>query len=121
MAIELVSLPEDVKDEAEQVELFSLDGQMYSIPAKPKVNIALKYLRLVRQQGQEVAAGWLLEELLGTEAYEALMDFEDLTEEQLETVMMVAQTAILGAMEGVAAPLGRTSKRSSRPKKPVRA
>src|SRR5882757_3140203 len=98
MAIDLKTSTK-ATEEISMVDLFSLDGEMFQIPEKPKVNVALKYLKIARIQGPDMAAGWLLEELLGTEAYEALMNFDDLTTDQLETVMMVAQEVTLGAME----------------------
>lgn len=89
------------RDDAEQekVDLFTIDGQTYSIPAKPRANIALKYLRNVRVEGQDFAAGVMLEDLLGEEGYTALMEYDDLTMEDLNAIMMAAQKVLLGAIE----------------------
>lgn len=85
--------------ETATVPLFVLDGKTYSIPAKPKANITLKYLKQVRTVGEDVAAGELLEGLLGTDGYEALMNHDDLTMEQFQQVMLAAQQHVLGAIE----------------------
>lgn len=98
---------------AAMVDLFSIDDTMYQIPAKPKVNIALKFLRMARTQGMEIASGWLLEELLGEDAFEALMNYDDLTAEDMEQVMAVAQEVTLGAVEASQAPLGNGSPKRS--------
>lgn len=87
-----------------RIVLFSIDGREYDIPAKPRANIALKYLWEVKQRGQEVAAATLLEELIGAEGFQALMEYDDLTQDQLKTVMEAAQKVVLGNAE---APKGR--------------
>lgn len=86
-------------DETETVPLFVLDGKTYTIPAKPKANITLKYLRNIRTMGEDIAAGELLEGLLGSEGYEALMNHDDLTMDQFQQVMLAAQKHVLGAIE----------------------
>ena len=89
---------------ADRIVLFSIDGVDYDIPAKPRANLALKYLWEVKTRGQEVAAAVLLEELVGADGFQALMAYDDLTEEQLASVMEAAQKVVLGNRE---APKGR--------------
>jgi len=55
------------------VELFSLDGVSYTIPAKPRVNLALRYLWHAKQYGEDRAAAELLESLLGADGFEVLV------------------------------------------------
>ena len=98
-AIALTTRPVDDDNVAESIELFTIDDVAYSIPSKPRVNVALKYLRLARTQGQDMAVGWLLEELLGEAGYTALMDYDDLTVEDLTSVAQAAVKVVLGAME----------------------
>lgn len=96
MTIELSSkAPAD----SETVELFSLDGKTFAIPARPRVNLALRYLKLARTQGAEQAGAFLLEELLGEDAYEALCDSETLTSENLNDIITVAQKVTLGGLD----------------------
>lgn len=84
----------------ERVEIFKLNGESYTIPRKPKVNIALRYLREVRTLGQELAVGKLLEDMLGIEGYNALMEYEELTAEQLQQVILVTTRIVMGSLEG---------------------
>lgn len=81
------------------VELFRLGGQVHTIPEKARFNIALKYLWLAKVDGEVLAGQWLLEELLGPEGYQALMNYDDLTEEQFGTIMTAAQKVVLGSLE----------------------
>lgn len=86
-------------NEAKMVDIFEIDGTTYQIPAKVRVNISLKYMRNIRKYGQEYAAGELLEDMLGEKAYEALMNYDDLTAEDLEAVMSAVQEVALGGLE----------------------
>lgn len=86
------------------VDLFSIDGTVYQMPAKIGANIALGYMRLVRTHGQEAALGWALEQVIGAEAYDALMGCDDLEPEDLEAVMKVVHENVMGAVE---APKGK--------------
>lgn len=90
------------------VHLFTLQGVDYFIPAEPPANYTLKYLRMIRTHGQEAAGAALMEWMLGTEAYEALMNYDGLTTGMLQSVMAAVQKHVAGAAEraGITAPLG---------------
>src|SRR6185312_1432059 len=83
----------------EMMDLFSIDEVMYQVPAKPRVNIALKYLDNLRRMGPVIADMMLLEELIGTEAYQALSNYEDLKGSDLKTITDTVVRLTLGAME----------------------
>ena len=87
----------DKNKEVEQVEIFSIEGVPYSIPNKVKVNLQLKYLRELKLNGELQATYLLLETLLSPEGYEALMNYDDLTDEDFEAVVKVAQEVVFGA------------------------
>jgi hypothetical protein len=72
----------------ERVPLFSLyvkpldeDGEpiadaepelvAYTMPAKPNPGLALKFLKMAREQG-ELASSWLIESAIGADGYDAL-------------------------------------------------
>lgn len=97
--LKLESAPKKGKEEV--IDLFSLGDRVFTVPKKPRVNIALKYLRDVRKMGEAVAAGGLLESMLGPEGFEALCEFEDLTADQLQQVTESAARLALGALEDV--------------------
>lgn len=98
MSIEL-STSEATAD-IEMVELFSIDGKSYEIPKKPRMNIALRAMKLMRTQGTEAAGAYMLEELLGEEAYDALCDYDDLDADTLQAIMAGAQKVVFGGLEG---------------------
>jgi hypothetical protein len=93
--IELKSRTED----RPMVDLFSIDGTVYQMPVKIGAGIALGYMKLVRTHGQEAAMGWAMEKVLGTDAYDALINCEDLDPEDLEAVMSVVHDNVMGAVE----------------------
>ncbi len=95
----------------ERVPAFSINGVTYSILTRPKVNAGLKYVHLARTRGSEIAIDYMLETLLGKEGYEALIDFDDLTEDNLKAVIEAASRIMAGAVE---APKGKPSRGSRR-------
>lgn len=97
MAVQLNSKNSD--EAVEQVELFSIDGQSYYIPKKIKANLQLKYLKVLREEGELPATYVLLEGVLTPEGYQALMDYDDLSEDDLDNIMEIAQKIALGDLE----------------------
>jgi len=96
----MIELTRPVGDsEVEMVPLFSIDGKEYRVPAKPRVNVALKYLTNAREHGEQMAQMMLLEDLLGAEGYKALAEYDDLTAEQLSQVADLAAKLTLGQLE----------------------
>lgn len=85
--------------EDERVPAFSINGTVYTIAVKPKVNTGLKYVHLARTRGSEIAIDYMLETLLGRDGYEALIDFDDLTEDDLKAVVEAASKIMAGAVE----------------------
>ena len=93
--IELKSAPVDRK----MVDLFSIDGNVYQMPAKVGANVALGYMKIARTHGQEAAMGWALERVLGTAAYDALMGCDEVEADDLEAIMKVVHENVMGAVE----------------------
>lgn len=85
--------------EVEQIELFSLDGVSYTIPNKARVNVGLRYMKIMRDESAQAADAWLLEELVGKDGFEALMNYDDLTPEILEQIVQGAAKVVLGELE----------------------
>ena len=71
----------------------------YTVPARPRVNVGLSYLRDIRHLGGGLAESALLERMLGRDGYEALCGFEGLKREQLRQVTETAARLALGALE----------------------
>jgi len=72
----------------DRVVLFTIDDVEYSVPAKPGVNVTLKFLNEMRKSGNEMfAALGLLEAMLGEEKYNELLDYEELEDELLGQIL----------------------------------
>lgn len=95
MAIELTSS----KKEYEKVELFSIDGKPYFIEKRPRLALALKLTKMIKAGQQEEAVVLLMEELVGEEGYEALLNYEDLDENVLAQIITAAQQEVFGEKE----------------------
>lgn len=98
MSINFDEMPKD-NSEVEQVELFKLNGHSYTIPNKARANVSLKYLNLLRKEGDAAASAYLLTTLLGDEAFDALTEYDDLTQDQFTAVVEAAQKVVLGNLE----------------------
>jgi hypothetical protein len=100
------SPPDEVR-----VPAFRVNGKLYSISAKIRTNQGLQYLHLARTKGSEIAIDFALELLLGVEGYEALRNFDDLTDEDLKAVCEAANRIMTGPAE---APKGKPKSVSRR-------
>ncbi len=95
---ELVELSSTVEEE-ERVPLFSIDGDVYTIPKSVPQGLALEFLRIAREHGENVAAGRLLERLLGPKAYTALEQCPSLDDEKMQKIRDMAQKIAFGKAE----------------------
>lgn len=96
---EPVRLTSKPADTVERIVLFYVDDTEYSIPKQVGRNHGLRYLRTMRRQGEALAAQELLEVLIGEDGYTALMDCDDLTDEQLDQIMNRLRDMALGEVE----------------------
>ncbi len=87
------------KPKEARMPLFELDGVVFSVLQNPGPALGLRYLNICRQQGVEAGTAFILEEMLGTEAYEALMNYEELTHEQYDWVMDQVVKRAIGPKE----------------------
>jgi hypothetical protein len=96
--LRLKTAPKGAKRKREP--LFYIDDTEYSVEVHPSPARSLKYLKMLRDEGADIATQYMLESLLGDEGYQALMEYEDLTEEQFEQVVTAASKIMLGSFEG---------------------
>jgi hypothetical protein len=96
IALQSAKKPAAVK----RVELFSIDGEVYSVPTSVSRNVGLKYVHIARKEGPEAAADYMLESLLGQEGYEALINFEDLSEDDLKNIVEACSHIMVAASKG---------------------
>lgn len=96
--VELVSEEID-GTELDAIPLFSIDGETYSMPATVSAATSLKALDIARRQGQAESISWVLEEVIGSEGYNALMNFKSLKPSQLQAIITVVTGHVMGSME----------------------
>lgn len=80
----------------ETVELFELNGTSYHVPAVARPNVSIKYLKLLRSEGDAQAASYLLSALLSPEGLDALAEYDDLTDDQYRAIMKAARAIVMG-------------------------
>lgn len=85
------------REEVGEVVLFTVDGVSYGILNAERPHISYGYLRLLRTKGAAVAGPWLMEEVLGIDALEALASMgEDLRPEDKEAIEQRATRIAMG-------------------------
>jgi hypothetical protein len=99
MAMVLALDSEPKTDDVETLEIFQIGDKVFTIEVKPRVNLVLKYLKISRTMGEQQAMGWLLEQMLGTESYDALMEYDDLTLAQLQVIFGIVKDVAAGGVE----------------------
>lgn len=74
-------------EEAEQIGIFEIDGTTYSMPNVVRAELALEYLAITNDEGDDKAAHWLLTETLGEDAYKALRSVKGLEGDTFDGIM----------------------------------
>ncbi|WP_328932623.1 MULTISPECIES: hypothetical protein [unclassified Streptomyces] len=93
-----VRLGENKKTDTERIHLFTLNDVEYSIPGELGTNIYLRYM-WDKRSGSEYAEMDLLIAVLGEEAYQALMNYQDLTKEEWNQITGIIRDFAAGTME----------------------
>ena len=83
----------------ERIPFIEIDGTVYTVPKIIPKNIAIKALEIFRNEGDMAIASWLCQEVLGDEAYDALYNCEDMTDEDLKWVFDELSDRALGPLE----------------------
>lgn len=79
----------DIPDE-DKVHLFSIDDKDYFINKKVPANVALRFHQAAQNNDPFQGASTMLRGILGKEAFTALMEYDDLTDEELKHVTRLA-------------------------------
>jgi hypothetical protein len=98
-AIALVTRKELDED---RVPVFSIDDVEYTVPARPRPNISLKFMRNLHDHDEQYAMAALMEDMLGKDGWNALCEFDGLTEEELTDIMDLIQELAMGGSENAA-------------------
>lgn len=86
--------------EEERVVVFFLDDVPYTMPAHVSPSVSLKFMKIARSDGMELAMAGLLEEVLGPEAYDALSNYKHLTQQNMGDLMDAIRRHAMGSLEG---------------------
>lgn len=86
----------------ERIDVFSIDGETYSMPQEINGHFAIAVLEQIRVSGAESVVSWMLEEAIGSKGYRALRNCETLKTADLKAVIKVVSDHVLGAVEEVA-------------------
>ena len=93
--IEIVNSDEEV----ERVDVFSIDGVMYSMPKEVNAAIALRAVEIIRREGDMAVVPFMFAETVGRDGYEALKNCTSLKAGQLKQVVRIISDSVLGAVE----------------------
>lgn len=88
----------NVVDE-EREPLFFIDDVEFTIPKTIRPNITIAYLRDAAKDGQEVALGKAMEEVLGPKAMDALAESDSVTEDDMRAIMDIVERKLQGQMK----------------------
>jgi hypothetical protein len=76
------------KEKKDRVVLFKIDDEEFTVPKKPGMGTVMRYLNVARKTNNDLfAAQALVEELLGAEAWEKFLSWEDLDDEIMGKVI----------------------------------
>ena len=89
-------VPRDKAEAEERVDLFSIGDQTYTMLAHPPGNVPWKYMDIAKREGIDIAVQYVMSTVLGEETWQAAVDCEDITKEQLAQVMDIVLKHGLG-------------------------
>ena len=103
MAKNIIDLGTTEVDEdaaVETVEIFKLDGKVYAAPKNVSAGVMLKYMKMQAEVGAEPAYYFLMNTLLGSEAFEALAEHPKLKQSDLQKVFEATEKHAFADEEG---------------------
>lgn len=77
--------------EAEQVPIFEVDGQVFTMPKVARAELGIEYLSRADRGDENGAAWYLLNETLGKDAVNALRKIEGLSDKEFDGIMLRVQ------------------------------
>lgn len=104
----------DVDEEIEYITLFEIDDRAFQVPKNPSPTVGLRYLYILKHEGEGPAAYFMLNKMLGEEGYEALMDYDKLKQEQYDFILTAAVRIATGKTERPKGTRNRPGGRSGR-------
>jgi len=100
----LIRLDEEPEAEPERVPVFAIGDTVYTMLANPPASLALRAMELAERRGAtEVSVGLadvqIMRDMLGEEAYRALLDSKTLTRKQYTVITQKVMKAAMGSLE----------------------
>lgn len=91
--------PDADAPEPDRVTIAYLDDYALTMPAALRPNLALKVMRTQRKEGEGAAMMQMLEEVLGTEGFDKLVEWDGLEADNLVDLFGVVQHVAMGVTE----------------------
>ena len=95
----MIELTSEAPSSADTIDVFSLDGVTYTMPAEPQPSIGLRFVWEMKTTGEMDAVANLLISTVGADAFEALTKAKGMTAEQWEAVQQFVIKHAVGATE----------------------
>jgi hypothetical protein len=83
--------------DAEQVPIFEVDGEVFSVPRVEQAQLGLEYMAQLDKKGEELASWWLINAALGKDAVNALRSMEGLSTVEMDGIMTRVRAVITPA------------------------
>ena len=83
----------------EREPLFSIDGTAYTIPKVVPGNLSLQAIERMRTESEYAVIAWIMETMLGKQAYRALLDCKAVKPSQLRAITEICRAKMLGELE----------------------
>jgi hypothetical protein len=84
-------------DDAEEIPVFEIDDVTYSVKNVPRSEVALRYLDIATNQGDDAGNYYILTETMGQGAYDALKGVDGLSDEDFQAVIERVQAIVTPA------------------------
>jgi hypothetical protein len=91
--------PEGEEPEPERVALFKIGGDVYTMLANPTLALARQAMDVAYDRGEAYAEVFVMREMLGEEAYRALLGNKSLKGPQLNAITARVTKRLYGALE----------------------
>ncbi|MEU9819216.1 hypothetical protein ACIGG9_16005 [Pseudonocardia alni] len=83
----------------EMVPLFAIDGKTYKVPKKIRPNVGLAIISHFEQLGPALGQMYLLRRVLGQEALDALLNYDDLDPADMKAITDKLTDMVFGSVE----------------------
>ncbi|GAA4992682.1 hypothetical protein WHI96_07905 [Pseudonocardia tropica] len=83
----------------EMVPLFAINGKTYKVPKKLRPNVGLSIISHFEQLGPALGQMYLLRRVLGQEALDALLNYDDLDPADMKAITDKLTDMVFGSVE----------------------